>query len=125
MISAIITQLKTGSITRVYRKGSNKVNPQPPYVIVWGPELIQQPGCDNRGKNQFFIAAHFKRGYAKDLDEYIFNEVLTLLNNEILTTGDYRDVRLHVSGAPSTLIEGNADCTISKERVFISAAIYN
>lgn len=125
MISAIITQLKTGSITKVFRKGSITVNPQPPYVKVWGPELIQKPGYENIGKNQYFIAVHFKRGYGKDLDEYITNEVVTLLNKVILTTADFRDVRLHVSGGPSTLIEGNDDNTISKERVFISAGIYN
>jgi hypothetical protein len=125
VVTAIINQLKTGSIKTVKQRGSTKVNLQPPYVIVWGPELIQKPGYENRGKNQYFIAAHFKRGFGNQLDDYIIDEVVTLLNKQILTTRDLRDVRLKVSGGPSNMIEGHDDKTISKERIFITAAIYD
>lgn len=125
MIKAIVTQLKTGTIKTVIRRGSITVNPSAPYVVVWGPELIPQPGHYNQGQNQYFIACHFNRGYGDDLDDYITNEVVDLLNKQILTTRDFRKVQLHVSGGPSNMIEGHDDKTISKERIFTTAAIYD
>lgn len=125
MLKAIIDQLKTGSITTVIPRGSVEVNPTPPYVVVWGPDFIEQPGNENKGKNQYFISAHFPRGFINQLDDYIINEVYDLLHKQILTTRDLRNVRLHVSGGPSNMIEGNADNTISKERVFITCGIYD
>jgi len=123
--TAIITQLKTGSIKTVLPKGAMTTNPQPPYVIVWGPVLIPQPGNEDRGKNQYFISVHFPRGYVNDLDNYIYNETVDLLHNERLTMRDGRKATLKISGDPSDLIEGNDDNTISKERIFITAGIYD
>lgn len=125
MLSAIITQLKTGSITTVLPRGAVTTNPQPPYVIVWGPELIPQAGDEDRGKNQYFIAAHFARGFVNELDDYVYNELVDLLDEEVLIMRDLRKAKLRISGAPSNLIEGNDDNTISKERTFITAGIYN
>ena len=125
MLTAIIDQLKTGSISTVLPRGAITTNPQPPYVIVWGPELIGQPGDEDRGKNQYFISVHYARGYINQLNDYIYNEIVSLLNEQRLTTRDLRKATLKISGAPSNLIEGNDDNTISKERVFITAGIYN
>ena len=125
MITAIINQLKTGSITNVYPRGDIITNYQPPYVIVWGPELVPQPGNEDQGKNQYFISAHFTRGFINQLDDYIYDEIVDLLNNFRGVMRDGRKATLHISGAPSNLIEGNDDNTISKERVFITAGIYN
>jgi hypothetical protein len=125
LITAIIDKLKTGTIQNVYPRGSIAVNPQPPYVVVWGPELIPQPGYESRGKNQYFISVHFSRGCINELDDYIYNEIVDLLNEQVLVMRDLRKAKLQISGAPSNLIEGNDDNTISKERVFITAGIYN
>jgi len=124
MITAIINKLKTGSITNVYPRGCVVVNPPAPYVIVWGPELVPQPGEDSRGKNQYFISVHYTRGFINQLDDYIYNEVVDLLNNIRFVMRDGRRATLHISGAPSNLIETNDDNTISKERIFITAGIY-
>lgn len=125
MITAIINKLKTGTISNVYPRGCGVENPPAPYVIVWGPELIVQPGEDNRGKNQYFVSVHFSRGFINQLDDYIYNEVVDLLNNFRCVMRDLRKATLKISGAPSNLIEGNDDNTISKERIFITAGIYN
>ena len=125
MITAIINQLKTGSISNVLPRGSIQTNPTPPYVVVWGPELIPQPGDEDRGKNQYFVSVHFNRGYINQLDDYIYDEIVDLLDEQILTMRDGRKAKLEISGAPSNLIEGNDDNTISKERVFITPGIYN
>lgn len=125
MITAIINRLKTGTITTVIPRGTNLVNITPPYVVVWGPELIPSPGDEDRGKNQYFISAHFSRGYVNQLDDYIYNEVVDLLDKYRATMRDGRIATLYISGAPSNIIEGNDDETISKERTFISAGIYN
>lgn len=125
MITAIINRLKTGNITTVIPRGSIKTNPMPPYVVVWGPELIPQPGDEDRGKNQYFIAVHYKRGFINQIDDYIYDEIIELLHDQRLTMRDGRQATLKISGAPSNLIEGNDDGTISKERVFITAGIYN
>jgi hypothetical protein len=125
VIVAIIAQLKTGSITNVYPRGSTIINPSPPYVIVWGPELIPQSGNEDRGKNQYFISVHFPKGFVNQLEDYIYNEVVSLLNNFRGVMRDGRQATLKISGAPSNLIEGNDDNTISKERIFITAGIYN
>jgi hypothetical protein len=124
LITAIIDRLKTGTIKNVYPRGSIVQNPSAPYVVVWGPELIPQPGYDDRGKNEYFISVHFQRGFINDLDDYIYNEIINLLNNYRIISRDGRKATLKISGAPSTLIEGNDDVTISKERVFITAGIY-
>ena len=125
MKKAIITQLKTGTISEVIPKGSTKTNLQPPYIIVWGPLLIPQPGDEDRGKNQYMISVHLSRGYINQLDDYVYTELVELLANQTLTTRDGRRAILKISGAPSNLIEGNDDNTISKERVFITAGIYS
>lgn len=125
MKKAIEDRLKTGSITRVYPKGDVVSNIQPPYIIIGGPVLVPQPGNEDRGKNQYTIYVHFQRGYVDQLDDYIYIELVSLLHKQRLTMRDGRKATLHISGAPSDLIEGNDDGTISKERIFITAAIYS
>lgn len=124
MLSAIVHELRTGTIGNVMPKGSVQVNPSPPYIIVWQPPFIPQPGADNMGKNIYIVSVHFKKGFINDLDDYIFNELQTLLHKKSLLTRDKRHVKIYVSPIVSTLIEGNDDGTISKERELETAGIY-
>lgn len=124
MLSAIVYQLKTGSIKRVFPKGSVSVNPESPYIVVWQDPLIPQPGYDNRGKNSYKIAVHYQKGFVNQLDDYVFNEIQILLHKKRLLTRDNRYVTIYLTGYVSTLIEGNDDGTISKERECITAGIY-
>jgi len=124
LIKAIITQLKTGSLTRVYPKGSNIVTPIAPYIFVWGPAFISQGGNDGMGQNQYMISVHYQKGFINQLDDYIYNELLTLLHKKKMITRDLRTVTLYLNGSVSEIIEGNKDGTISKERDILTAAIY-
>jgi len=125
LIKAIITQLKTGSITNVIPRGQNIVNPEKPYVVVWGPETIQQTGMDREGKNLYYINTHFPKGYINQLDDYVYNELPTLLPDKMrLTTRDGRIVQLFLTMDIGVIVEGNDDGTLSKERVFETIAMF-
>jgi hypothetical protein len=123
MITAIETILKTGSITNVFPKGDNIVNPNPPYVVLSGPEFIRQIEGENQGTDLYTISVHFNPGYTDDLDDYIFNEVRELLSGEDLTTRDSRVLEVRFEGAPSDIIN-NSDGTISKEQTISTVGIY-
>lgn len=125
MLQAIIDQLKTGSIARVYPKGDPVLNPVPPYIIVWQEAPVEDAGRVNQGKNYYTISVHYERGAINYLDDYLFIELPTLLKKQILTTRDGRRVQLYLDFAGiSTLIEGNDDNTISKERQAWTVAFY-
>jgi hypothetical protein len=112
MIKPILTQLKTGSIKNVVQFGVDTL-PAPPYVVV---RRERDPG--DRGF-LFRVIAHFQPNQQAWLEDYIFNEVITLLDNfsgetrhgndnEVFTTVDWTDI-----------ITNNDDGTISMERVFL------
>ena len=123
MITAIINQLKTGSIQNVFPRGQNKTNPPPPYVVVWTGEPIQQDNTEN-GLNQYFVNAHFVKGANNQLNDYIENEVYALLDKQILTTRDGRKVKIMVTSQIGRIVEGNDDGTISKERLCQTVMIW-
>lgn len=122
MIKAIVEQLKTGSISNVFPRGQNIVNPDRPYVMVWESEPIEQK--DNQGLNEYIIAVHFPPGNINQVDDYILKEVVDLLDCKTLTTRDGRLVTLHRTMRVSRLIEKNNDGTISRDRAFVTAALY-
>lgn len=125
MLKAIIDQLKTGSITNVFPKGDPVLNPQKPYIVVWQDSPIPESGRLDQGKNYYTISAHFQRGAIDYLDDYLFIELPTLLYGQILTTRDLRRVQVFLDfEGISTLIEGNDDTTISKERQAWTVAFY-
>jgi hypothetical protein len=125
MITAIINKLKTGSITNVIPKGGILANPETPYVVVWKDSPIVQSGrMENSGTNQYYISVHYPKGYINQIDDYIENETVSLLDGVTFSTRDGRKVKLHKTADMSPLIEGNDDGTISRDRLFMSVAIY-
>jgi hypothetical protein len=123
MITAIINQLKTGSVSEVIPFGQNAANPMQPYVVVWQDEPILQDSTE-AGLNEYVINAHFPPGHINDLNDYIENEVYLLLNKQILITRDGRRVEVKVTGQIKRLVTGNDDNTISRERTCQTPAIY-
>ncbi len=123
MIKAIIDKLKIGSISNVIPFGQNVSNPNKPYVVVWQGEPTQQAGTEN-GNNEFFVNAHFPKGWINEITDYIEIEVYQLLHNQILTTRDSRKVKIQATSRIGRIIMGNDDGTISKDRVFITPGIY-
>jgi hypothetical protein len=112
MLGKIITQLKTGTIKRVVPYGVSR-RPSPPYVVV-------RPERDPLGRGRVFrVIAHFQPDQQAALEDYVFGETITLLDNftaqsrhnndnQVLTEQDYLDI-----------IVNNDDGTISMERRFL------
>jgi len=122
MIKAIITQLKTGSITNVIPRGQNVVNPDIPYVVVYKLATVDQGY--RYGLKQYSINCHFPKGYIDELDDYIEIEVVELLDGQILTTRDARKVRIDASEDAGIIVESNDDNTNSRERIFQTPGFY-
>ncbi|NIU83400.1 MAG: hypothetical protein GWN64_07955 [Candidatus Thorarchaeota archaeon] len=112
MITAIITQLKTGSVSNVVAKFDGKVNLVPPYVVVW--EDIRSGRLSG-----VYVAYHNVPGTSDLVDDYMTEEVLTLLDKVILTDASGNKFRLEDTNEVSQLVEDNDDHTISKDRLFL------
>lgn len=112
MLSKIVARLKTGSIKNVVPFGSIAQNPS--YIVV-KPER-----AENGIGRRFRIIVHMKPDQQEFLEDYIFNELSTLLtdyqvesrhgnlNQLIMEDDNYTDITI-----------SNSDGTISMERCFI------
>ena len=116
MITAIITQIKTGSITNVHAKGDGEANLKPPYIIVWESSRSQKGYGQAVGG--FFVSYHDVKGAQDAIDNYMNGELVTLLHKVILTDSQSNKFRLEDTNQLSILIETNDDGTISKDRLF-------
>lgn len=116
MTDAIITQLKTGSLTRVYARGDNVEDKVAPYVIVAN---AGNTGPGNLNQEQYFVTPHFARGFWFELGEYM-DEARGLLSGAQLTDGTGATAVLESSGAAGALIDTNDDNTISRELTFVA-----
>jgi hypothetical protein len=109
MIGAIITQLKTGSISNVVNFGSER--PDPPYVVV-------RPEANQNGR-LFRIFIHYSPDQQAWLEDYAFSEVVTLLDGFTAETRHGNDNQLLIQQDYQDIIPYNDDGTISMERRFL------
>ncbi len=112
MMEAIIAKLKTGSISAVVSFGTDKL-PQSPYVVV---KTERDPLCNGR---IYRVIAHARPNQGAFLEEYIFNEVLGLLDRALLTNRFGDQFLVYASGDWSDIIIENDDGTIAMERTFL------
>lgn len=111
MTKAIIDKLKTGSISNVVQYGSAR--PAPPYIVV-------RPERDPLDRGRVYrIIVHYSPGQQAWLEDYIFNEVLTLLDDYSAETRHGNDNRLWTETEYTDIIVDNDDGTISMERRFL------
>jgi len=111
MLSKVIEQIKTGSITNVVPYGS--ALPATPYVVV-------RPERDPLDRGRVFrIIAHYQPGQQAWLEDYIFDEILTLLDEFTATSRHGNDNRLVTEQEYTDIIVDNDDGTISMERRFL------
>ena len=113
MLSKIIAQLKTGSISNVVPDGSTP-GLQAPYVVV-------TQGTDVLGRGTAFtINTHYPPDYQIILNDYVRGELTTLLENFTATShnGNLNTLQFDQFGDLPELFKGNSDNTISMERVF-------
>ena len=112
MITKIVAQLKTGSVANVVPFGMGSL-PAPPYTVVKGER-------DPTGAGTLYrIIAHYSPGQITFLEDYIKNEVPTLLDKfgTLTRHGNYQ--RAELTDEWGGLITDNDDSTISMEKVFL------
>lgn len=140
ILQALITQLKTGSIKNVYTRGNYQVYPggkdkhdlMEPYVLVFDDYPVNSYYTVNNNIQPVAVEAHYPAGYITELNNYIENELMTLLHRKRLSTIDNTItynfqvfVTMHISfmsepNDDKTISGGNDDGTISRfRRIFI------
>lgn len=112
MTTAIVTQLKTGTIKNVVPFGLGGNRPEPPYVVV-------KPESRLDGERAFRIIIHMKQGQNIFLEDYVFSDLETLLSNFRGVGRNSNNFRVYATEEYSDIITNNDDNTISMERVFI------
>jgi len=116
MITKIVAQLKTGTIKTVVPYGYGKAPATLPYVVVKRESVMNMQW-------RWRIIAHMLPGQNVSLDDYVFKEVPTLLNDFALTTRLGNTDALVHSDEYSDVAPQNDDGTISMERIFYSPHI--
>ena len=120
MINAIITQLKTGSITEVITRGEGEYakNPSIPYIVVY--DAVPISSVDGQIVAGVYVDVHHRPGTLDIIDDYLDEEVVTLLHKVFLTDSKGNTFRLHDNDDKSILIDTNDDGTISKSKLFLA-----
>jgi len=111
MLGKIIEQIKTGTISNVIPYGFKR--PAPPYVVV-------KPESDSLGRGRVFVVhAHFSQTGQSFLEDYIFTEIINLLDDFEAESrhGNYN--ALEVLEDYQDIIVNNDDDTISMAQKFL------
>ena len=137
ILKALITQLQTGSITAVYPRGNMETYPSgkdtnellTTYVLVYADFAVNAYYTTDNTVAPYIIEVHFPAGFIDQLDAYIENEIIALLNRKRLTDSDGNVFQVFVTENISIMSEpnddrsisgGNDDKTISKyRRIFV------
>lgn len=112
MITKIVEQLKMGTIKNVVPFGMDNL-PEPPYVVV-KPE--RDPA--DRGR-AYRIFVHYLPGQQTFLEDYLFDELSTLLTDFSATSRHGNKNRLYMEQEYNDIMVSNDDGTISMERTFL------
>lgn len=116
MITAIITQIKTGTYKNVYARYDGVKNPTAPYVMIWGEAAIIQGTGQSLGGVR--VALHVAPGNIDSLITYMTGDIVTLLHKVRLTDDKGNYFRLEDTGEMSPIVSNNDDGTISIDRLF-------
>jgi hypothetical protein len=108
MIDKVVAQLKTGTIKNVIPFGFQ--TPNAPYVCV-KPESVPMGRA-------FRCIVHVKPDYVLDMENYLFNELSTLLKDWRTTDRHGNTVTVKDGDEYTDIVAVNDDSTISMERVF-------
>ena len=111
ILSAIISQLKTGSIQNINTRGNYPVYPAgkdnksllDPYVFVYDDYAVSAYYSQNNSVQPIIVDAHFPLGYIDELNKYVENEVPELLNNKRLTDDEGYTFQVYVRDRKSVV----------------------
>ena len=118
MIAEIIAQLKTGSIKNIIPFGSATPSAAP-YIVV-------KPEINNKGRGVRIIL-HYKQGanmYVSGgvthtpMDDYIYNELPSLLSEWTMTNNHGESMTVHDTGEITDITAVSDDNTVAMERLF-------
>lgn len=116
MLTKIVEQLKTGSITNVIPFGTVPL-PAPPYVVV-------KPERDTIGRGRAFrVIVHMQPGQNIFLEDYVRETLVTLLSEFVAASRHGNINQLDYGDEWSDIIMGNDDGTIAMERVFLMPSL--
>lgn len=135
LIKAIMDQLATGSITNIitrgnreaYPAGKNFIDNNEPYVIVANDYPVNSYYITDNTIEPIIIEAHFPVGYINELNKYVEEELMQLLNRKRLTDSDgfnfqvYGTMHISIMDEPNddkSISGGNDDGSISRYRRF-------
>ena len=137
VLSAVMEQLKTGSITNINTRGNYIVYPagndnkalMAPYVLVYDDYAVSAYYIQNNSIQPLIVDVHYPVGFIDELNKYVEYEIPELLNNKRLTDDEgftfqvYVSMYLSIMGEPNddkSITGGNDDGTISRfRRIFV------
>jgi hypothetical protein len=137
ILQAIIAQLKTGSVPAVFTRGNYQTYPNgkdvndlaKPYVLVFNDYPVASYYENNNTIDAFVVEVHFPAGMINEVNAYIENEVVELLDRKRLVDELVYNFQVYVTMGISVLAEpnddksitgGNDDGTISRyRRIFV------
>ena len=118
VLKAIMDQLATGSITNIITRGNMETYPSgdellKPYVLVYDDYAVNSYYTTENTVRPIIIDVHYPAGYINEVNKYIEEEVVELLNRQRLTDSEGYVFQVFVTAHISVMSEPNDDRTIS------------
>jgi len=129
-LNAIKSKLLTGSVTNIILSGGMEIYPELPCILLYDDFPLNTYYTQDNTINPFIVEVRYPAGYIDEVDKYIEEEVLTLLDRKVLydtendsyvqTFATANVTKLSEPNDDRALSKGNDDGTISKARRFFT-----
>jgi hypothetical protein len=121
VLKAIMDQLATGSIANVYTRGNMEGYPGgkdsdemlEPYVLVFDDFAVDAYYTTSNTIRPLMVDVHYPPGYIDELNKYVEEEIIELLNRKRLTDSEGYVFQVYVTADMGIMVEPNDDRTIS------------
>ena len=118
VLKAIMDQLATGSITNIITRGNMETYPAGdellnPYILVFDDYAVNSYYTTENTVRPIIVEVHYPAGYIDEVNKYIEEEVMQLLNRQRLTDSEGYVFQVFVTAHISVMSEPNDDRTIS------------
>jgi len=121
ILKALIDQLETGSITEVETRGNRKTyiagigssELNEPYVLVYDDYAVNAYYSTDNTVRPIIVEVHFPVGFINELNKYVEEEIVELLNRKRLVDSEGYNFQVYVTSYMSPMQEPNDDKSIS------------
>lgn len=121
VLKAIMDKLATGSISNMYTRGNmetyvggkNSDDLLEPYVLVFDDYAIDAYYTTENTIRPIIVEVHYPPGYIDEVNKYIEEEIVGLLNRKRLTDAEGYVFQVFTTSYLSIMVEPNDDKTIS------------